>query len=82
MAAVQVERQWQRHLAQEALAAARAAADGGDLEAGRRVLDAALAQLGASPLTAQGDGLCLGLVGDLQDCRADLSHKSQYMQVG
>lgn len=79
---MQVERHRNRHLATEALEAGRAAAQGGDLKGARRLLMAALEGLSASPLTVQGDAVCVGLLTDLNECVADLEHEQRYREYG
>lgn len=80
--AEQVERHWNRHVANEALDEARRTADGGNLQQARRILEDASATLGASPLVQSGDPVCLGLLSDLRECMADLNHREDYRQTG
>ncbi|CAE7898551.1 YAF9, partial [Symbiodinium necroappetens] len=80
--AEQVERHWNRHVANEALDEARRTADGGNLQQARRILEDASATLGASPLVQSGDPVCLGLLSDLRECMADLNHREDYRQKG
>lgn len=78
----QVERHRNRHVATEALEAGRAAAQGGDLASARQLLAAASEALGASPLTARGDPVCIGLLTDLNECITDLQHEKTYRDFG
>jgi len=78
----QVERHWNRYVATEALDAGRQAAHRGDLTTARRLLAEACETLGASPLTARGDTVCLGLLTDLNECIADLQHQETYQKYG
>ncbi|CAE7893614.1 YAF9 [Symbiodinium sp. KB8] len=80
--AEQVERHWNRHVANEALDEAQRTADGGNLQQARRILEDASATLGASPLVQSGDPVCLGLLSDLRECMADLNHREDYRQTG
>mmetsp|Transcript_43719 Transcript_43719/g.81562 ORF Transcript_43719/g.81562 Transcript_43719/m.81562 type:complete len:656 (-) Transcript_43719:233-2200(-) len=78
----QVQRHWNRHVTNEALEKARAAAGKGNLKEAQVIIDAATNTLGSSALVQRGDAVSLGLLSDLQECRADLSHQDQYMHVG
>jgi len=78
----QVERHWNRHTATEALELGRKAAQGGDLASARKILAAATETLGASPLVASGDPICIGLLADLNECLADLQHEEDYRSYG
>lgn len=79
---VQIERNWNRHLATEALDAGRSAAQGGDLATARKLLTAAIEALNVSPLTASADPVCIGLLADLNECIADLRHEEAYRSYG
>ena len=77
----QVELHWNRYVTHEALENARRVADR-DLKQAREILDAASATLGASPLVINGDPICLGLLSDLQECKADLRDRDDYLLKG
>lgn len=71
-----------RHLVTKALEDVRARAQGGDLGGARRLLEVACEALSASPLTIQGDADCLGLLADLNDCKADLRRDEDFRHKG
>jgi len=80
--AEQVERHWNRHVANKALDEARRAADGGNLQQALQILEDASATLGTSPLVQSGDPVCLGLLSDLRECMTDLHHREDYRHMG
>jgi len=77
-----VMRHRNRHVATEALAEARSKAKAGDLERARALLQAAVDELGASPLASSGEALTLGLLTDLKDLQEDLQDREAYRAVG
>ncbi|CAK8991528.1 unnamed protein product [Durusdinium trenchii] len=78
----QVERHWNRHLTHDALERGRAAADRDHMEEAKQILDEAIEALGKSQLVIDGDCTSVTLLGDLHDCRADLSTREQYVALG
>lgn len=78
----QVQRQWNRHIATDALEVAQTKARGGNLDEARKLLEKAREALSDSPLTAQGDTVSLGLLTDLNDCLSDLRHEQTYHDSG
>jgi len=78
----QVERHRNRYVATEALEAAQAAAQQGDLARARKLLSDAIEILNNSSLTADGDPASVGFVVDLNDCLKDLRYQGTYTQSG
>jgi len=66
----------------KALDAAHKCAHSSNLAAARKVIDEATASLNASPLTIQGDEVCIGLLKDLNECRANVEHEANYRMRG
>mmetsp|Transcript_144830 Transcript_144830/g.376862 ORF Transcript_144830/g.376862 Transcript_144830/m.376862 type:complete len:543 (-) Transcript_144830:201-1829(-) len=77
-----VERHRGRHLATEALTAARQAARRGQLTEARRLLSEAVSTLRESSLGSSGDSTILGLIESLVDCQNDLRDEDQYRRKG
>lgn len=78
----QVERHRNRHLATEALEAARQLARAGNLAAARQRLEDVSEALSCSPLTAAGDVDSTGLLVDVNDCLRDLRRQVDYERTG
>mmetsp|Transcript_2057 Transcript_2057/g.6207 ORF Transcript_2057/g.6207 Transcript_2057/m.6207 type:complete len:649 (+) Transcript_2057:94-2040(+) len=76
-----VERHRNRFVATEALKTSKQAAERGQLDEARRLLNEALGALGASPLAAAGDAVTLSLIGDVQECIGDLRSQERYRAV-
>jgi len=66
----------------KALEAAHKCAHNGNLASARKIIDEAIASLNASSLTTQGDEVCIGLLKDLNECRANLEHEANYRMRG
>jgi len=78
----QVMQHRMRIIATEALEAARKVAQQGSLSKARQYLLVASESLRASPLTVQGDEVCLRLLADINECSADLKHEEVYRCKG
>jgi len=78
----QVERHRNRHVASEALEAARAKARNGNLSEARQILQAAATELAASSIAAQGCMMTAALLADVQECLGDLQDQRTYTTSG
>lgn len=78
----QVERHRNRHIASEALEAARAKARNGHLSEARQILQAAITELAASSRAAQGCVMTAALLADVQECLGDLQDQRTYTTSG
>lgn len=78
----QVLRQQCRHVVTEALDAANLAAQSGDIERARKLIKEAKEIVSGSPLTKAGDGVCLSLLTDLDECLRNMRHQEDYYAKG
>lgn len=76
----QLDKQRNRVWCTEAIHESKMLADKQDLPAARQKLDAAIAAIQASDTGS--DPFCIGLVEDLEDCKAQVETETQYKAVG
>merc|ERR1712217_233750 len=77
-----VERHWHRHHVTEAIEASRQMAKQGKLMEARDRLTVEFAALSRSPLVAQGDALCTGLLSHVKECIEHMEEERTYHDTG